>query len=385
MNLSLRTLSFRVVAAAVSGAIALSAIAGCQSGNRTAASTVASGGSGGSRSAPPVDHDAWADLGYRLVWRGFPVMSRGGSVIYFDVFDDVVVSHDSSNIVTVLETQSGRNRWSNVLGARLTRFLGNSRVNDTLYCSSDNELFILDIRTGEIAAKHDLAMVVNTKPVISENVAVFGTTRGEALGHSLITGYKQWGYLLRGAIDAHPTLLGRLVGVVSQSGDVIVIDPATGSSTARYSIFGGLANEPVGDSSVMYVAGLDQSVWAFATDTTRTLWRHRAQAPIRSQPALHVDTLYVEIPRDGFTAFDAVSGEILWSAPDVRGRAVAMRAGRLLVWDGRTAWALDPERGDVLHTVATPNVHMMRTTKFEDGDLYTVTRNGVVAKFVPGI
>jgi len=369
-----------LLAAAAVGATVL---AGCSTG-------VSSPQRGATRSVQAraaqveIDFEEYATLGYNFAWRGYPVVNQNARVRHFDVFDDIVIVQDSVNTMTALEASSGRNRWSNTLGQPLSRFVGNVRVDDRILSSSDNELFILDVATGEALERQTLQIVVNTPPVVSEGIAIYGTPRGEVLGHSLYTSYKAWGYLLSGAIQAPPTLVGELAGVVSEAGDVIIIDPRSGSSTMRARVFDGLSNRPVASQDALFVASRDQSIYAFGA-RSEMLWRKRTEYPLVDQPAYHDGRLYQTIPNIGFMALDAVTGEEVWTAAGVRGRAVGLRKDRLLVWndDTDTMTLLDPQAGDVIETVQLPGLSEIEMTRFEDGDLYTVTPSGVVAKFTP--
>src|SRR5690606_12182537 len=109
-------------------------------------------------------------------------------------------------------------------------------------------------------------------------------------------------------------------GVVSQGGDVIIIDTRSGASTLRARIFDGLANDPVAGDDAMYVASLDQSVYGFAARGSSWDWRLRTDQPITEQPVLLDGVLYVDIPGEGLTALDpAYNGERIWSNAGVSG------------------------------------------------------------------
>jgi len=333
-----------------------------------------------------AEHDAYAALGYRLAWRGYPILSRGAEITQIHLLGDAVSIHGSGNSVTVMDASSGVNRWSSALASPLTRFVGHLRDDDALLVASDTELFILDIATGEIRDRHDLAIVVNTQPVQVGSIVIFGSGTGEVLGHNLVSGFKQWGYRLDGSIDAPPARLGvGLAGVVSQNGDVIVIDPATGSSTFRDEIFDGLENAPVAGEDAFYVASRDRSVYAFPARGERRLWRHRTESPLRDQPALIGDVLYTTAPEAGLLALDAADGSLRWTVGDVHGRVVGVRDDRLIVWDrdAQSAAVLDPDTGDVLERVDLPGAVFMRMTKPVEGELFVTDRTGAVSKFVP--
>ena len=327
------------------------------------------------------EYEAFDKLGYRIEWRGFPFVSRDLSVRFFDIFGDTILVQDDAATITAMDPVSGRNRWSTRLAGDLTRFVGNARRGDTLLCASDTSLYLVNIRSGTIEDKHRLAVVVNTPPVIDGHMAVFGCSSGELLGHNLLSGYKQWGYLLNGSIMATPVNVGSGVGAVSQGGDVIIVDPRNGKSFGRALIFDGLSNNPVAGADTLFVASRDQSIYAFDATSVKRIWRKRTPHPITDQPAAHNGRLYVAIPGEGFVALNGATGDTIWTAPDVHGKAIGIRNGLLLVWNGAVATLIDDRRGDVVESVAIPGLKTLKMTTFVDGDLYAVSPNGVVAKY----
>lgn len=359
-------------------ALALVCAAGLSGGCASSSGASRSGGSGSAQETPA---DPYFELGWRLEWRALPLLTRGASPKYFEPHDNALLFQDSSNTLTLMEPSTGRNRWSVEVDPPPSRSVGNAYDGARVYSASDNELFVLDARTGEFLERHSLAVVVNTPPLLVGDIAVFGGASGEVLGHSLVSTYKLWGYKLSGRITAKPVQIGDAVGVVSQGGDVITLNPATGGSYGRNSIFAGLANDPVAAGGVMYVASTDQSVYAFDAQNGQVRWRHRTQQPLVDQPALHNGRLYVYIPLRGMVCFDALNGSVLWEAVGVRGRMLGLRNGRLIAWDGREAVALDPERGDVIMRRELPDIAALRVDKFEDGALYAIRPNGWVSKY----
>ena len=326
--------------------------------------------------------DDFRTLGYRLEWIGYPVYSKGSNIKFIDIYDDIVIAHGADNTTTVLETNTGANRWHRKMGGKLNIFLGNVKLGNQLLICSESEIFIADVRTGELMDRQSLAVLANTPPVIFGEMAIFGCTTGELLGHNLRSGYKQWGYLLRGAIRANPVELDGAVGVVSQDGEVLVVNPANGSSIGRNTIYEGLANNPVANERMIFIASEDQSVWAF-NRFGQLIWRERTELPLRTQPVLHEDTLYLDVPREGFVAFNASDGSRRWTTEGVSGRAIGIRDNRLLVWDGSHMTMLDPQRGDVIERVKIDNVRIAKMQDFVDGILYLVMQNGELQKYSP--
>ena len=332
-----------------------------------------------------VDHDAYTALGYRLAWRGYAVMGRGGALLHATPVDDGILIHSTNHILTFLDANTGANRWSTTIGSPLDVFVGDVPVGDRVYSTSDTELFILDRATGALRDRQSLAVVVSTAPTIMGPVAVFGAGSGEVLGHNLLTGFKLWGYQLRGRIEARPVPVGELVGVVSRTGDTIIIDPMTGSATLRSRIFGGLANTPVADEGAMFVASLDQSIYAFPARGSSWLWRIRTETPLTAQPTLLGNALYIDIPGDGLTALDPATGSTVWANPEAGGTVIGLRDGDLIAFrdsDG-AAFRLDPRTGDIIERVRLTGVERLMMRPTTDGSLFAVSHAGVVDRFIP--
>lgn len=340
------------------------------------------------KKTPETEYEKYHALGYTLAWRGFPLVSRRASAKFFDAFGDSLVFQDSANVLTVMDAGTGRNRWSAQVDESVARFTGNAVGNDRVYSSSDNELFVLDLKTGAVLERHKLAVVVDTPPVLVGNLAVFGSTTGEVLGHSLVSQYKLWAYRMSGPVTSAPVFVGRsgnfntdALAAVAQTGEVLVLDPKTGASISRSKVFSGLTNRAVASEDLLYLASTDQSVYAIEIRTGAQRWRHRTERPLVEQPALHGGRLFVTIPGKGLTCFDGSSGDVLWSNAEQAGSVIGVRAGRLIVWDGTRAASVDPERGDVVERVALEGVERLVSDPFEDGSLYAVTREGRVSKF----
>jgi outer membrane protein assembly factor BamB len=188
---------------------------------------------------------------------------------------------------------------------------------------------------------------------------------------------------MSGAIEADPVLVGDAIGLVSQAGDVLILDAVSGSAIGRNRIGGGPGAPLAATDDTLFVASLDQSLYAFNREGGTTRWRKRTETPLRDRPVLHEGRVYCTIPDQGLTAFDAGTGEEAWSAEGVGGYVVAVRDGRPIAWDGREAVSLDPETGQVIERARLEHVDFVLTDTLVDGTLYTVSEHGVVVRFNP--
>ncbi|MGE3108662.1 MAG: PQQ-binding-like beta-propeller repeat protein [Phycisphaerales bacterium] len=333
------------------------------------------------------ERDAYSRLGYRHEWTGFPTMTAGGRVNFFDVLGDVVVVQESTNTLSVLEAGNGASRWFDQVAGPLVKFVGNIRDDKTLLCTSESEVYFFDLETGNLVNKQKLDKVANTRPVVVQDRLVFGTASGEIFGQLKAGGFRVWGNQVAGSIQANPVQMGDLLGFVSDTGEVIILDGVSGRSSMRTQIYSGTIVDPAASDRLMFIASTDHSVYAFSPSRPAPVWRHRTDTPLRYQPTHHDGRLYCAIDGTGMVAFDAQGSNgdarIYWTNPDVLGTVIGVRNGRLVVWKGSTFTLLDPRDGATVDSVTLKNVGMVRVDKFVDGNMYIASTDGVVVKLLP--
>jgi outer membrane protein assembly factor BamB len=321
-------------------------------------------------------------------WVGYPAVTGSLPIRSFQPYEDLVAVLEQGSTLSILENNTGGRRCAVQLSNPITKFVGITRADNRLIVCSDADVFYLDTQTCNMVDRQEIEKIVTTEPVRVGNVLIFGTNVGELLAHLSVAGaggVKSWGFATTAAIEANPVLIGQTVGAVNQAGEIIFVDALTGALVGRNKVYGGMATNPVADEGAMYIASLDQSVYGFAPSGS-LLWRYRTGAPLRTQPTLHAGRLYVGIPGEGLVAFDAPSGRVIWKAKDLQGfTVVGSNKGYLVAFDTQTqaAVTLDPERGDVIERIKVPGATMVKTDKFENGNLYIASKSGLIGKFLP--
>ncbi|MBL9032535.1 MAG: PQQ-binding-like beta-propeller repeat protein [Phycisphaerae bacterium] len=372
--------AFALVATLLGGGFAL---AGCETSPYSAGRTRTTA----ERSAGlPIDYDEYGRLGYVLAWKGYPSVTGSLPINYILPFDDIVVTLEGGSKVAVLDAVGSTQRCANQLANPLTRFAGLARSGDRILVVGEAELFAMDSKTCTVTSRSPFEKIVGTQPALAGDVLIVGSHSGELMGvrtSGPATGTKAWGIGGNGAFRRTPVLIGSAVGAVSSTGDILFADAASGSLLGRSSIFRGADADPVTDGRLMFVASLDQSIYAFSPLGASQVWRHRTERPLRAQPTVHDGVLYAAIPGMGLRAFDAATGTVRWTCKAFEGTVVAVNRGRLLAFDGKDAALIDPARGDVLERSTLKGVSMLRPDRFVDGNLYAVSTTGVVAKFNP--
>ena len=382
--------SFPLPLAAVAGlclSVACVSLAGCASPSpKPAADAAAPKAPQASTIDFPVDHAAWSTLGYRLDWVGFPFKARHNQPIITAVsLGDCFVIQDRTSETVLLDAATGERRWGASLSNPLTKFVGAARdpVDPSrVLVSSESEGYLLAVATGSLVAKTRYERVVNTRPLLTGRVAIFGTSTGEIVSHVVNQSVKAWGFQTGGSIEADPVILADGdIGVVSQAGDVLFLNQ-TGQVIGRNRILSPVAMDPVTDGQSLYIAGLDQSIWAFASNGALR-WRHRTSSPLSDQVAVRSGVVYCTVPGEGLLALSADDGKVLWKAQGTSGSVIASRDGRLLVRTASGIDMLNPANGSVVNKVALPGISLLVPESMDDGVIYAVSTRGTVAKFLP--
>ncbi len=331
----------------------------------------------------PIVHSDWRKMGYRWDWNAFPVILENEKPLRSEPHGEIVVFQETGGTVSGIDDRVGETIWSNKPAGDLTKFTGMDRRDNFVFVSSESELFTLDATTGELVGRQNYEKLVATDFVLLGDQIVTGTAGGEVMGHYLPAGIRIWGHDMPGTFDEDLALIGGIVGGVTTTGRVICVDPVTKSQTGLNSIFEGPGAALASNDELMFVASLDQSLYAFKGSDARVAWRHLTPSPITEAPVYHEGVLYCSLSDTGLTAFDAQSGKVLWVSEGQFGEVIGLRNGRLMVFDGKSLVAVEPQRGVVLDKIDLSNVYDITTSPFVDGPIYLTSREGVVAKFVP--
>lgn len=322
-------------------------------------------------------------LGYRLNWTIGETGGEGTRTRMLDLADDLLLVHDVRNNLTARQLSNGRTLWVANLGEPLNKFLGNLRVGDRIVASGESEVLILNAKTGQLEDRQRLAVLANTAPALADGyMLVFGSPRGEVFGHDIRIGLKRWGFALNQRVRGNPVMIGRIAGVVAESGQVLLVNPVNGEAiTGLKQIYGGVVNNPISDGVNMYIASTDQSIYAFGSTTGDLLWRVRTQSRLEAQPTVHDGVLYQFVPDEGLVAITTSNGTRRWANPEAQGTVVAVRNGDLVVWTGSQGLLVDVASGDVLERVDLPGVREIIADGFVDGDLIVLSGQSALARF----
>lgn len=112
---------------------------------------------------------------------------------------------------------------------------------------------------------------------------------------------------------SQPTTDGRWVYLGQDSNDIVYqIHPVTGGVNHTYAAKGAVQSEVLFDGGDVLFSDLGGYTWRYALDGSEPQWRHHSGAPVASTPTLHEGVLYVANVDDSVFALDAATGEVRW-------------------------------------------------------------------------
>ena len=208
--------------------------------------------------------------------------------------------------------------------------------------------------------------------------------------HSIAVGHEWRAYQVSPSIQLKPQVFDNVVVTVGSDGRIMVLDAGSTSQFWSKQLLNKIAARPAVGLGNVYVAGLDQHLWALDIDTGRQTWRYLSRSPLTDSPVIVGERIYQQIPADGLVCFearpiDSPDGVILWTAEDVKGNVVARLDSNLLIWDeGRREMdVIDIAYGSVAKHLSMPNVQYLLGSLGGKGDIITASEDGRVLRLVP--
>jgi hypothetical protein len=260
-----------------------------------------------------------------------------------------------------------------------------------VYLMSGGALFVLDAATGSQVARQRLGQIANTAPALRPPFMLYGARNGQLVWHAYEVGYQSRGYQVAPSIRIPPLLAGGTVVVVGTDGTVMGLDVDAAAQLWQERLLDEVIASPAaGGDGLIFVAGLDQHLWAFDARTGRRAWRYLSESPLETPPVVIGDRVYQFVPGEGLLCFeaqplDAPGGRMVWRAPEVRGVVMGAYPRHLLVWDEqeRTLTAVETARGGTIESVNLPLVRHLVLTARESGDVVAAANDGRVTRLVP--
>ncbi len=267
--------------------------------------------------------------------------------------DMLLIVEQPINLVTALRVDDGALMWKRVIGSDLEDIYTPVADEERVYVNTNNRLFALDRRRGNVLDVQDLDYPVNAGPNLTGSLAIFGSVSGEVFAHDVTNGFSKWAYRLPASIATPPIQSGINTFAADVRGNYAMLATNNGQLLWRGHVYGPITVPPAIDRAFIIVASQDQSLYSLAANTGRFRWPpYRSEAPFVDPPIVIDDSIYIAEPRKGLTALDADTGQPRWTIPELR-TPLLLDDGALLVYTEQTLGSLDPATGRVLFHAPT--------------------------------
>jgi outer membrane protein assembly factor BamB len=354
-----------------------------------------------------IGPSAAAKLGCSIVWQANVPVPSGNGLKLVSASPDGVLALNGRNELTLVRAATRDRSWTASAAPAVDRVSAMRVLGEdfgfragSVAISTDTQLYFLSLDNGELVSKSGYRFAPSTLPVFTDSHIVFGSRNGQAVWVNAATGFLFRSSVLDpvsrtpSSIAARPATDGTVVVACSSAGTVVAFDASSARSLWRRELLGGVVARPIIDGDVVFVASEDQYLYAFDLGSGETLWKYFTQSPLTTAPFAAGDLVLQDIPNEGVVAFTQspegqLGGEVRWKKTGIAGAPIttAEISGRSAVafWcpKGRTVTFVDALKGDVLSTVALPQVEHLDADRLDKGGFVAWSSDGRIERLAP--
>lgn len=350
-------------------------VSGCQFGPRADSILPPSGG------GPLIDPLDARDLGYGLVWTTNLGLSEDQALSHVAVLGDVVVCVETpSNLVTAISLREGEILWRTVVGKPADKLYAPVRSEDRLLINSQQYLYSVELKTGEMLEASRLESLVDHAPAVEGNTVIFGGLNHRVFAHDFKAGYSRWAYQLTERVFARPSTFGPHVFVADGNGVYAMFVAQTGDLLWKGRTFARVSAQPAISHIGVFVACEDHSLYALDSISGRDRWIYHTTQPLEFSPHVFPDTVILPLTDQGLVALQSRTGEEKWRLPFLANPIFQFEDTLFLNTD-YSLLVLDIGSGKILTEVP---VHRLQTVvEVDDRKLVLVSPRGRLLLMVP--
>ncbi len=328
------------------------------------------------------------DFGLRIVWQTEPLATKDAEGSLVTPGSDSYWFGDNAGSIVRIRRDNGETVWRSSTNLGLEKIVALEHLpagrNDNVYVLTDLGGVALDATTGNLVRRTRYSQLPSNVPAVYGPSMIYGTRTGLCSWFQYGTGYNWRATTLGGHVVAPVTVSGQLALIGSTNGTVLCMDAASAGVMWTRRLSAGVETAIAVDGDACFVAGRDQSLWAFDLMRGRVLWQYFTQSALVNPPVRIADGLYLQIPGEGLVSFnpgtEKPDGEVRWKSK-AKGNVLARVGTDLMAWDaaGRTLTAVDAGTGRIVREVSLPKVKAL-VFDTSRGDLFVSDESGNVER-----
>ncbi len=159
-----------------------------------------------------------------------------------------------------------------------------------------------------------------SSPAVVNGVAYVGSDDAKVYAMDALAGTVLWSRTTGDVVRASPAVVGGVVYVTSLDGILYALDAATGSVLWKFDVGIQIKSSPVVAGGIVYFSSVGNggplfgTLWAVSTVTHALIWSAQTFSNTYFTPTISGGVVYLGWENGDFIAYDAKTGDVLWTA-----------------------------------------------------------------------
>lgn len=273
-----------------------------------------------------------ARIGLDLQWvTTVPLGSKGEQIQLINHDKEYLFAQTGQGSLHTYNAETGRKLWSIHLGDMTGREVAVGANSKSIFAANFETLFGLDKATGRPIWKLPLPSAISSAINADEDRVVFGLETGKVMVVDARTGRISWELQsARSELTSRPIVSQKVVAFGDADGRVVSSRAEMPQILWRL-VVGGPVVAPVGTHGVrtLLVPSLDKNLYAIDLFLGELKWSYSSGAPIRQEPLVANNDVYILNELGEFTALDALTGSHEWTVPTNGGKLIGVTRSKV--------------------------------------------------------
>lgn len=284
-----------------------------------------------------------ARLGLERQWMAVAPLAGDERLLAISMAEDLLFAQTSKGFFHVFNSESGQHLWTSRLGKTAIESPGASVNSYAVVVTNMNTLFVLDRKTGRPIWSHDLGARPTSSTAADEDRAMVGLVNGKIYAYNLKDKdpvskkskladkpLEAWNWQTDGEIHTRPLPAGRICVFGSDDGKVY-----TAFSDERTLLYRIATGGPIGTgfgtvgTRLLLAPSGDNNLYGIDVLTARILWTFASGAPIKQEPMVGDEEIFVVNSAGFLSALDPNNGSVRWTTSTHGGRLLSIGTKRV--------------------------------------------------------